>query len=75
MERYQRERRFRRIVWPHALPPAVVVVAVVIDLVWPPFNTLRQVAEAVQRAMLPTVPERVRGLAMATGTRPRRWSP
>ncbi|MGA5439418.1 PP2C family protein-serine/threonine phosphatase [Streptomyces griseoincarnatus] len=143
MERYQRERRFRRIVWPHALPPAVVVVAVVIDLVWPPFNTFpllatvavtaaplyslawtvasgavalltgwllsfresgevisrpnvigfttlvtltvvaaflnrmfarereqlrtsRQVAEAVQRAMLPTVPERVRGLAMAT---------
>ncbi|MET8894766.1 PP2C family protein-serine/threonine phosphatase [Streptomyces albogriseolus] len=28
-------------------------------------RTSRQVAEAVQRAMLPTVPERVRGLAMA----------
>ncbi|NEC47566.1 serine/threonine-protein phosphatase [Actinospica acidiphila] len=143
MQRYQREKRFRRIAWPRALPPAVIVVAVVVDLAWPPFNTFpllatvsvtaapvyslartvtsggvalltgwllafreseevisrpnvigfttlvtltvvaaflnrifarereqlrtsRQVAETVQRAMLPTVPERVPGLALAT---------
>ncbi|MGA5705767.1 PP2C family protein-serine/threonine phosphatase [Streptomyces cellulosae] len=143
MERYQHKRRSRRLAWSRALPPAVVVVAVVVDLAWPPFNTFpllatvsliaapmypltwtitsgavacltgwllsfresgevlsranvigfttlltltvvaaflnrmfarereqlrtsRQVAEAVQRAMLPTVPERARGLAMAT---------
>ncbi|MEZ7156007.1 PP2C family protein-serine/threonine phosphatase [Streptomyces sp. MAD19A] len=143
MQRYQREEHFRRIAWPRALPPAVIVVAVVVDLAWPPFNTFpllatvsvtaapvyslartvisggvalltgwllafreseevisrpnvigfttlvtltvvaaflnrifarereqlrtsRQVAETVQRAMLPTVPERVPGLALAT---------
>lgn len=143
MQRYQREERFRRMAWPRALPPAVIVVAVVVDLAWPPFNTFpllatvsvtaapvyslartvisggvalltgwllafresgevisrpnvigfttlvtltvvaaflnrifarereqlrtsRQVAETVQRAMLPTVPERVPGLALAT---------
>ncbi|MFI1962122.1 PP2C family protein-serine/threonine phosphatase [Streptomyces althioticus] len=143
MERYQRERRFNRIAWARTLPPAVLVAAVVSDLVWTPFNTFpllatvsvtaapvyslvwtvtsggvalltglllafresevvisrpnvigfttlvtltvvaaflnrifarereqlrtsRQVAEAVQRAMLPTVPERVPGLALAT---------
>ncbi len=142
MKRYQRTGRLRRSAWSRALPPAVVIVAVVVDLAWPPFNTFpllatvsviaapmfslpwtiasgavacltgwllsfrenaevlsranligfttlvtltvvaaflnrmfarereqlrtsRQVAEAVQRAMLPTVPERVPGLAMA----------
>lgn len=39
MERYQRKRRSRRLAWSRALPPAVVVVAVVVDLAWPPFNT------------------------------------
>ncbi|MFC7510488.1 hypothetical protein ACFQV4_02980 [Streptomyces thermocarboxydus] len=39
MERYQHKRRSRRLAWSRALPPAVVVVAVVVDLAWPPFNT------------------------------------
>ncbi|MEV7016173.1 PP2C family protein-serine/threonine phosphatase [Streptomyces sp. NPDC093991] len=143
MQRYQRGRGSRRLARARRLPAAVLIVAVLADLVWPPFNTFpllatvpviaapmlslrrtvasgaaaclagwllsfrenqevdtranvigfttlitltvvaaflnrmfarereqlrtsRQVAEAVQRAMLPAVPERVRGLAVAT---------
>ncbi|GHF12646.1 membrane protein [Streptomyces werraensis] len=142
MQRYQRGRRLRRVALSRALPATALVVAVLIDLAWPPFNTFpllatvsliaapmysltwtvtsgavacltgwllslrenqdvltranvigfttlitltavaaflnrmfarereqlrtsREVAEAVQRAMLPTVPGRVRGLALA----------
>ncbi|MFC7510487.1 hypothetical protein ACFQV4_02975 [Streptomyces thermocarboxydus] len=38
-------------------------------------RTSRQVAEAVQRAMLPTVPERARGWPWPPGTRPPRRRP
>ncbi|MEV5183490.1 PP2C family protein-serine/threonine phosphatase [Streptomyces werraensis] len=142
MQRYQRGRRPRRVALSRALPATALIVAVLIDLAWPPFNTFpllatvsliaapmysltwtvtsgavacltgwllslrenqdvltranvigfttlitltavaaflnrmfarereqlrtsREVAEAVQRAMLPTVPGRVRGLALA----------
>ncbi|MFC9116644.1 MULTISPECIES: PP2C family protein-serine/threonine phosphatase [Streptomyces] len=143
MERYQHEGGSRKLPWARCLPAAVLLVALLTDLVWPPFNTFpllatvsliaapmfslawtvgsgaiaclvgwllsfresqevltranvigfttlitltvvagflnrmfarereqlrtsRQVAEAVQRAVLPTTPDRVRGLAVAT---------
>ncbi|MEQ8145839.1 PP2C family protein-serine/threonine phosphatase [Streptomyces sp. OP7] len=143
MERYQHEGGSRKLPWARCLPAALLLLALVVDLVWPPFNTFpllatvsliaapmfsltwtvgsgavacvvgwllslresqevltranvigfttlitltvvagflnrvfarereqlrtsRQVAEAVQRAVLPAMPDRVRGLAVAT---------
>ncbi|XMA37709.1 hypothetical protein O1157_16915 [Streptomyces albogriseolus] len=143
MERYQHKGGSRKLPWARCLPAAVLLVAVLVDLAWPPFNTFpllatvaviaapmfslawtvgsgaiaclagwllslresqevltranvigfttlitltvvagflnrmfarereqlrtsRQVAEAVQRAVLPAMPDRVRGLAVAT---------